>query len=928
MSQVGTSPRPSRRPLLSAVVVLREKDTQAAGQAALAALGDDLTEARTELVAVLPGADQALVKGVREHLLKARGNASVQVVRAPENDIGRGLAHAVRAASGRSVLLLDGPAGVPADLVRSARRHSRRETVVAARVPVAARPADTLTLLSDGAVVPRELLSRWDPRDKEIADAASFVTVAVLDALSSYRYQLVPVTDGLALPDRTHPRVSLLTVARAVLRWQARVGPVDEQLVARHSTLPTQLVAAAISVLLEAAPQEAEDVARQLDGIPASRDLVRRLRGTGSSPALDRFFRPEAGNPFALTVLAAEIRDARRVAHELRYLDLSGVTVRVVVPAGDRGKILGRHTILVDDTDGPGVRAAIAAADRVVSTSATSAAAYQHLTRTSQVGVEHVRDLVVLRTGTGRVVPSSNAGEVFGKAFQARGEQAPVDDPWAWPVMTARQVMAGRAELARQVLATARRRIPPEQHQQLGLEGLTAWVDAWEHDATGLARTADVCLDEADRWLDRGDLDAALFLYFVALRLLFEPMHHSSVAATPLVSTPEQHLGRLRRSSTHAYLRARVVDAPRLSRAGSSRPGTAVVLTGAYPRFWPILVEGLQDRWERVEPLAIGGTGTRYQSTETDPLTIGSISDGAHLRPLVSSTLREADLVVADWADKGFLETCQRLPEGTRLVTRIHGVDTLTPWVHLADWSRVEAVIAPSAHVAAALRTVVGDVLGSTPIHIVPNPVDVDRFTTDKEPEARWTLGLIGWAQRVKDPTFAVELLSLLRRHDDRWTLRLIGADLAPVNRRSETEHAAAFRRRALQPDVRDAIDYVSYTSDLPGAARRIGWALSTSVRESFHIGLMELAASGAVPLVRNWPLYRDLGGGAASVVPASWVVETPQEAAERILQLDDQSWRTAGLEASAHMGRLASRRKVRSQLAEILAPGQELDHE
>jgi hypothetical protein len=45
------------------------------------------------------------------------------------------------------------------------------------------------------------------------------------------------------------------------------------------------------------------------------------------------------------------------------------------------------------------------------------------------------------------------------------------------------------------------------------------------------------------------------------------------------------------------------------------------------------------------------------------------------------------------------------------------------------------------------------------------------------------------------------------------------------------------------------------------------------------------MAASGAVPVVRDWPVYAGIGG-ATGLFPPEWVSTTPDEAAERILRI------------------------------------------
>lgn len=92
-------------------------------------------------------------------------------------------------------------------------------------------------------------------------------------------------------------------------------------------------------------------------------------------------------------------------------------------------------------------------------------------------------------------------------------------------------------------------------------------------------------------------------------------------------------------------------------------------------------------------------------------------------------------------------------------------------------------------------------------------------------------------------------------------------------------------------------------TDDVPGMLTDIGVILSSSVREGCHVGLMEGAASAAVPVVRDWPFYAGKPNGARTLYPEGWVVESAEEAARRILEVtaSEESWRAAGKLASEH---------------------------
>ncbi len=74
-------------------------------------------------------------------------------------------------------------------------------------------------------------------------------------------------------------------------------------------------------------------------------------------------------------------------------------------------------------------------------------------------------------------------------------------------------------------------------------------------------------------------------------------------------------------------------------------------------------------------------------------------------------------------------------------------------------------------------------------------------------------------------------------------------------------------------------------------------------MREGSHNGLMEGAASGAVPVVRDWPFYAGKPNGAGTLYPEDWVVGTPAAAAQRIRQINatEESWRGSAKLASKH---------------------------
>ncbi|WP_134774620.1 glycosyltransferase [Ornithinimicrobium flavum] len=119
--------------------------------------------------------------------------------------------------------------------------------------------------------------------------------------------------------------------------------------------------------------------------------------------------------------------------------------------------------------------------------------------------------------------------------------------------------------------------------------------------------------------------------------------------------------------------------------------------------------------------------------------------------------MEAADAVFVDWADRGGLATVMAVPEGVRLVLRIHSMDALSPWIHLLDWSRVDDLVVvsePMRRLVASLPSLPSArPCPATRVHVVPNVVDLSRLPSSHRAEAgcagcSWSAG----ASRSRTP--------------------------------------------------------------------------------------------------------------------------------------------------------------------------------
>lgn len=396
----------------------------------------------------------------------------------------------------------------------------------------------------------------------------------------------------------------------------------------------------------------------------------------------------------------------------------------------------------------------------------------------------------------------------------------------------------------------------------------------------------------ADEAYARRDHDAAALHLQGAFDLLFHRYFHFEGLASPYAADPVGHLAPLQGSSAFRALttpsgRERDHAAPE-----SGRPHRLLVTTVSNFNF----ARGIIDEWSLRDDVEIRTLDLRtvpkgpWEATP-QKLVANRLRQADGIRFEVPAEVREdfdwADTVFAEWGHRAMVWTSMLPDLRARTVSRIHSYEAFTQFPHMTDWSGIDDLVFVAEHIrnltmvgAPAVRT------GPT-LHVIPNRNVLADYDRPKRGTWERTIALVGWAQMVKDPLWALDVLEILRRHDERWQLRLFGAEFAPTEQLTATARGyrdeVTARIDALGPAVRK----MGYSKDVGHALRRVGVILSSSLREGTHEAVIQGAASGALPVVRNWPFVAQYGGP-RTMFPDSWVVETPEEAAARIIEHTD----------------------------------------
>jgi len=265
--------------------------------------------------------------------------------------------------------------------------------------------------------------------------------------------------------------------------------------------------------------------------------------------------------------------------------------------------------------------------------------------------------------------------------------------------------------------------------------------------------------------------------------------------------------------------------------------------------------------------------------------------------PAVSRELAEwADVVICEWCGPNAVWYSKHKRRGSRLLIRLHRFELESPYPGQVKISAVNQVICVSRHYAQLCRERTG--WPEAKIATVANAINVAQLERPKLDGARFHLGLIGIVPSRKRLDLALDVLEELRREDDRYLLFI----KAPMpweywwvwKNPAEREHyATALRRAQRSPLLRGAVVFDDAGPDVASWLRRVGFMLSTSDDESFHVAPAEGMASRAVPVIRHWP-------GAETIYDRRWIHDTSAAMAAAIGALDEAAWRQAGDDAYA----------------------------
>lgn len=278
--------------------------------------------------------------------------------------------------------------------------------------------------------------------------------------------------------------------------------------------------------------------------------------------------------------------------------------------------------------------------------------------------------------------------------------------------------------------------------------------------------------------------------------------------------------------------------------------------------------------------------------------------------------LKWADVIVCEWCGGNALWYAKHKKAKQRLIVRLHRFELSRPWPETINGSAVNQLVCVSKPYADL--TLAKTSVPKQRIVMVPNWVDIADLNRPKFDDAQFTIGLIGAAPMRKRPDLAIKMLEELRKTDPRFKL-IIKSKLPwqmPWVWRDEAERDSfreLFEYVERSELLRGSIIFDDYGADVANWLRRVGWVLSTSDDESFHLAPAEGAASGAVPVLLPWP-------GSDQIYDPKWIHRDITTAAKFILDsTKNGNWAELGNQARAEISERYGLAQVTEQWTRLL---------
>jgi glycosyltransferase involved in cell wall biosynthesis len=236
-----------------------------------------------------------------------------------------------------------------------------------------------------------------------------------------------------------------------------------------------------------------------------------------------------------------------------------------------------------------------------------------------------------------------------------------------------------------------------------------------------------------------------------------------------------------------------------------------------------------------------------------------------------------ADVVFCEWGLGNAVFYSHHKKKGQRVVVRMHLQERETVFPAQYQLNNIDQIIAISPYIYEEFHRTCK--IPREKMVMIYNMIDTQKFNKPKlnDEQVKFNLGVCGILPSRKRLDKALNILEALWQKNPRYTLYIksrLPQELPWLRRRKEeNDYYEAVFERINQAPWKNNVIFDQHGSDMEEWFRKIGYCLSTSDFESFHLAPMEGMASGSLPVVLHWK-------GAETIYPKEFLFEEEEQAA------------------------------------------------
>lgn len=214
-----------------------------------------------------------------------------------------------------------------------------------------------------------------------------------------------------------------------------------------------------------------------------------------------------------------------------------------------------------------------------------------------------------------------------------------------------------------------------------------------------------------------------------------------------------------------------------------------------------------------------------------------------------------ADVIFCEWGLGNVKWYSNNKKKHQKLIIRIHSQERRTDYYKYFNINNIDKVICVSPYMVEEISKLMK--INKEKIVSIYNYVDCKYFDKNKINEANYNIALVGICPKSKRLDIALDIFNKIVEKDSRYKLYIKGKlpNEYPWLIRIEDEKSYYDKvfNKIKNSKYKDNIVFEKFDKNLDIFFTKIGYILSTSDFESFHLTVAEGMSSGSIPIILNW---------------------------------------------------------------------------